>query len=121
MTFGTLWNKVRYWLGFAQLVAPIAVEDLPDELESSKLYLIGVDPAPWSAALLCPCGCGSRIQLSLIENDEPSWQLRSNADGSITLHPSVWRIRGCRSHFFIRGNRIVWARDVTSQSASSRA
>ncbi|MDM9644782.1 DUF6527 family protein [Rhizobium sp. S163] len=25
-----------------------------------------------------------------------------------TLHPSVWRNSGCRSHFWVRRGRIAW-------------
>ncbi len=64
---------------------------------------------PWSAALLCPCGCGGSIQLSLIAGDTPSWRVRRHFNGSVTLHPSVWGKTGCRSHFFLRRGRIVWA------------
>ena len=93
------------------------VEDLPDELAPQRLYLIGEQPHPWSAALLCPCGCGTTIQLSLIKEDRPSWRARRHFSGSVTLRPSVWRTRGCRSHFFLRRGRIVWSRSVQGDAA----
>jgi len=33
-----------------------------------------------------------------------------NRDGTITLKPSVWRTKGCRSHFLVRNSRIDWCR-----------
>ena len=42
------------------------VDDLPDVLAPARLYLIGDPPRPWSAAMLCPCGCAATIQLSLV-------------------------------------------------------
>lgn len=104
------WQRVRSWFGLPQKIAPASVEDLPDELETSTLYLVGQQQQPWSAALLCPCGCQAVIQLSLIQDDDPRWRVTFNADQTVTLHPSIWRIKGCRSHFFVRSNRIVWAR-----------
>ena len=41
------------------------VEDLPDVLEPFTVYLAGEDGHLWAAALLCPCGCGERMQESL--------------------------------------------------------
>ena len=91
-----------------------ALEDQPDEMEPRTLYLIGDLGAPWSAALICPCGCKEVIQLSLVKNDSPRWRHRSHADGTISLDPSIWRTKGCRSHFHIRSGRVIWARDKRS-------
>lgn len=106
-----LWRRLQQWLGLKKFVIPTQVEDLPDALELSRLYLVGSEAEPWSAALLCPCGCRSLIQLSLIVDDDPRWTLSYDVNRSATLHPSIWRIKGCRSHFFIRANEIIWAKD----------
>jgi len=81
--------------------------ELPDRLKPRKIYLLGT-PEPWSAALLCPCGCQQTIQISLLKNDSPSWRLRLNKRGQPSLSPSVWRKKGCRSHFFLTSGRIIW-------------
>ena len=78
-----------------------------------RLYLVGEDTGPWSAALLCPCGCEATIQLSLLPDDEPSRRAVRHFNGSVSLRPSVWRTRGCRSHFFLRRGRIVWTGTVS--------
>jgi hypothetical protein len=82
-------------------------EELPDKLKKHKLYAIG-EGVPWLAALQCPCGCGEIVQLSLLENDRPRWRLRKEKDGTATLSPSIWRSKGCKSHFFLRNGLIVW-------------
>jgi hypothetical protein len=87
------------------------VEDPPDELDDNVVYLIADGGPPWSATFVCPCGCKERISLSLIPRDRPNWRATVNNDG-ITLHPSVWRKKDCRSHFFIRGGRVLWAREL---------
>lgn len=84
-------------------------EELPVSLKSRTLYILG-SPKPWSVALLCPCGCKNPIQLSLLENDFPSWQLLLGPKGQPTLEPSIWRTNGCRSHFFMRNGKIIWCR-----------
>lgn len=106
-----LWRKLRQWIGLREFVVPVEVEDLPDSLEPNKLYLIGSPMQPWSAALICPCGCRAVIQLSLIKNDDPRWTLSYDEIRSATLHPSIWRLKGCRSHFFVRRNEIIWTKD----------
>lgn len=83
-------------------------EDLPDELAPSTLYLVGDGPHRWAAAMICPCGCGEVIQLNLLIRVRPSWTVQEHADGTVSLSPSVWRTKGCRSHFIVRRSRIEW-------------
>lgn len=91
----------------------VRVDELPDVLKQRSLYLIG-DGAPWSAALLCPCGCRDVIQLSLLHGDSPRWRLSFDGDELPTLVPSIRRTQGCRAHFFLRHGRVVWSDDVTN-------
>lgn len=86
------------------------VDDLPEILEREIVYLVGDGRKPWSASLICPCGCGEIISLSLITNDDPRWRATSHWNGTVTIHPSIWRTKGCKSHFFIRRGKIVWAK-----------
>jgi hypothetical protein len=83
------------------------VSDLPDQLLSQTLYVIG-EGTPWSGAMVCPCGCDSLIHLSLLKDDSPRWTVEISFFGLPTLAPSVWRTRECRAHFFLRGGRILW-------------
>lgn len=85
-------------------------EDPPEILKEGVVYLIGDDGVPWSAAFVCPCGCKERISLSLIPRDRPSWRATVGKNG-ITLYPSIWRKKGCLSHFFIRGGQVLWAKE----------
>lgn len=56
----------------------------------------------------CPCGCGREVTLSLNSNIQPYWNIRIKND-KVTLSPSVY-LTGfqCKSHFFIRNNKIDW-------------
>jgi hypothetical protein len=84
-------------------------EKFPTVLSPANSYLVG-EQKPWSAALVCPCGCKDVIQLSLLPNDSPKWTATSDRKGMPTLSPSVWRTTGCRSHFFLRQGSIVRCR-----------
>jgi hypothetical protein len=97
----------------------VSVDELPDSLAQRRLYLIG-SGVPWSAALICPCGCGEVIQLSLLPDDSPSWTVSFDRDGLPALSPSVWRTKGCRSHFFLRHGTIVWFRGTGAVQRHAR-
>lgn len=84
------------------------VNEFPELLESGTLYVAGEEPDIWAAAMLCPCGCGDAIELNLLKQASPCWTIRQRSDGSVTLRPSIWRTKGCRSHFLIRNSRIDW-------------
>lgn len=86
------------------------VDEFPDLLKPSTLYVAGEDLHTWAAALLCPCGCGAVIELNLLRQASPCWSVRHHRDGSVSLMPSIWRSKGCRSHFFIRNSKIDWCR-----------
>lgn len=99
----------RFWF-YRKYVLCIFVAEIPDRLNERRIYLIGDDSEPWSAALLCPCRCGAVIQLSLLSSDSPTWRLSIDDVGLPTLSPSIWRTTGCRSHFYLRSGLIVWYR-----------
>lgn len=84
------------------------VEDPPDTVLSNYVYLIGEYRQPWSAMFLCPCGCKDVVALSLIRNDRPRWRAREHSNGTVTISPSVWRTKGCRSHFFVQRGKVIW-------------
>ncbi len=88
------------------------VDRLPTLFADKKLYLIGDDECEWGAAMSCPCGCRSIIQLSLAPDSRPSWRVRRHRDGTVSLLPSVWRTVGCRSHFVLYKGRIFWCRNM---------
>lgn len=80
----------------------------PNNLKSRDLYLAREDDENWAIALNCPCGCGDRIELQLIPELSPNWRLVSNNQKFPTLHPSIWRTTGCKSHFWVKKGHIHW-------------
>lgn len=86
----------------------VRVDELPDKLEQAKVYLAGEGAYLWAAAMICPCGCGQVIELNLLKQARPCWSAEEHADGTVSLEPSVWRQKGCRSHFIVRHGRIHW-------------
>lgn len=84
-------------------------DDLPEKLEKHRVYILGEPSDPWAVALECPCGCRAIIQLNLLREAKPRWEYSISYNRAITIKPSVWRKAGCKSHFFIRKGKIVWA------------
>ncbi|MGI8813312.1 MAG: DUF6527 family protein [Pyrinomonadaceae bacterium] len=98
-----LWHKFLYRKNFKC----VAVDEIPETLLARKLYIIGLDE-PWSAALLCPCGCYATIHLSFLQCDSPSWRLSYDENNQLNLAPSIHRTNGCCAHFFLRNGSIIW-------------
>lgn len=60
----------------------------------------------------CPDGCGQMLSVNLDSRSGKAWRLYGRGD-QLTLFPSVWRDDGCKAHFIVWKNRIIWcdARD----------
>ncbi len=86
---------------------PEFVVSVPEPLVEGKLY-VSMEFA--TVIHLCACGCGNKMVTPL---KSAGWELRYNGE-SITLFPSVgcWSFP-CRSHYWIRQNRVVWSGDLT--------
>lgn len=84
------------------------VEFVPADLAEGVLY-ISMQYA--TASHLCPCGCGHRVVTPIGPAD---WLL--TFDGTVTLSPSIGNGQiDCRSHYFIRSNRVSWASPMTDK------
>lgn len=83
-------------------------ENLPETLEKRVLYIVEEDGFDEQAAMLCPCGCKRVLQMNLLTDERPCWRVTRHEDGTATLHPSVWRKKDCRSHFWFREGRVHW-------------
>lgn len=89
-------------------------EDPPDRAMPKTLYIVTEDGEPWSAAMLCPCGCGATLHMNLLLDERPVWRVTHYGDGTSSLHPSVWRQKECRAHFWFRRGRVYWTADQSS-------
>ncbi|MBL8792473.1 MAG: hypothetical protein JNM56_01070 [Planctomycetia bacterium] len=108
-----LWRFLTgWWRRNPTLITAHRVGELPATLQPGKLYVEGEGSHIWSVALLCPCGCGHALQMNMLADTHPRWQLTIHEDATTTLYPSVWRQVGCRSHFFLRRGRVEWCAAV---------
>jgi hypothetical protein len=84
-----------------------SLSDVPAKT-GGALYVVGDrDKAKW-AALSCPCKCGARIDVNLMQSRKPAWTITYQGD-TASFKPSLWRPKGtCGSHFWIARNQINW-------------
>ena len=89
------------------MLEPAFVTTIPEDLAEGTLY-ISVEYGIMMHR--CACGCGHAVSTPISPTD---WQLSYDGE-AVTVKPSIgnWDYP-CRSHYWIRGNRIVWAEDWT--------
>lgn len=80
-------------------------EFIPEELRDGTLY---ISMRFATVSHLCACGCKAKVVTPLKPTD---WKLTFDGK-TITLDPSIgnWNFP-CRSHYWIRNNRVQWAED----------
>lgn len=66
----------------------------------------------------CPCGCSDIIAINLDPRVGPAWELRISQT-RLSLRPSVWRTTGCKSHFVLSDDKVLWYSDKTQTSPDS--
>lgn len=92
----------------ARRITIVEADTPPPKLPRRNLVLAREDNEDWAVAFRCPCGCGKRLELLLIEEAKPNWSINISKEGKPTLHPSVWLKGGCKSHFWLRNGKIIW-------------
>lgn len=85
-------------------IRPEFVEFIPDNIKEGVLY---ISIRYGTATHMCTSGCGEIVVTPIKLTD---WTLIWNGE-TVSLYPSIgnWSLP-CRSHYWIRDNKIVWAR-----------
>lgn len=90
-------------------LVPEFVEYVPEVLADGVIY---ISIRYTTAVHRCCCGCGIEVATPIRPTD---WQLVFDGE-SVSLFPSIgnWGLP-CRSHYWIRRNRVHWARSWTAR------
>lgn len=102
------WRKLLEWLLPARRVQYVQGVTLPAAMPRRALVVVEDDGEQLTAGMRCPCGCNSIIELLLIREIRPSWELSIDLRGRPSLSPSIWRQVGCRAHFWLRDGKVIW-------------
>ena len=88
-------------------IRPEFVEFIPKDRKEGVVY---VSMQYATAVHNCLCGCGQKVVTPL---SPVGWRLMFDGEG-ISLSPSIgnWEFP-CRSHYFIRRNRVLWAGNMS--------
>tara|TARA_B100000614_G_scaffold261281_1_gene290392 strand:- start:2265 stop:2609 length:345 start_codon:yes stop_codon:yes gene_type:complete len=91
-------GKKRYFAIFA--------DDPPKHLKKWIVYIVGPEGHSWCAIFQCPCGCKESIHLNLLPQGHPKWSHIVHRNSSVSFQPSIWRKKGCKSHFFLKRGMV---------------
>jgi hypothetical protein len=108
MTSPLWWRRLKAHLLPARRLRIVEGDSLPTVLPRRDVLLARDRGEDWCVGMRCPCGCGCHIELLVIREAAPRWDLATDRQGLPTLKPSVWLQTGCRSHFWLRHGRIQW-------------
>lgn len=104
------WNTVLRYCRFIDY-GVVELANRPKQIPERTIVIIGSGTKKKWILLMCPCGCGETLTLSLMQSHKPNWKASKDKWSRVTLSPSVWKNDGCRSHFFIKKGKILWAGD----------
>lgn len=102
------WRRMKAFLTPPRSLMIVQGDTLPARLPHLNFVLARDGDEDWSVGVRCPCGCGDRLEMMLLPEIRPRWDLSLDAKGHVTLYPSVWRKSGCGSHFWVRKGKIIW-------------
>lgn len=77
------------------------------KLHSPGDYVFVVRGLPRAIVMVCPDGCGENITINLDRRTGKAWRKYETGE-KLTIYPSVWRDTGCRAHFIVWKDRIIW-------------
>lgn len=107
-------NIRRWWrdtwarFGPTRRLVLVEGDSLPKSVPRRNIVLAREDGEDWCVGMHCPCGCGDVIELLLILEAKPRWDISIDSRDRPSLAPSVWRKTGCKSHFWLRKGRVQW-------------
>lgn len=106
-------QRIASWLnkfGPGRKLIVVQGDSLPSRMPYRDVVLARDDGEDWCVGLRCPCGCGRVIELLVVPEASPRWNITIESTGRPTLHPSVWLKDGCRSHFWLRNGKVQWCK-----------
>lgn len=94
----------------SDMVRPVFVETIPADSGELKAGILYISMKYNTLVHRCPCGCGGLSEVGL----HPATRKLIYDGQNVSIEPSIGvRTLKCRSHYWIRKNRIVWGRPLS--------
>lgn len=74
-------------------------DSLPKLMPLRASVVAAEDDEFWCVGLKCTCGCGYTIELPVIKEAKPRWDIQINSENKISLYPSVF-LKKVVNHIF---------------------
>ncbi len=84
------------------------VSEIPVKIKNDVIYIVQEGTEPETLVFNCPCGCKESVYLNLLKDTFPVWTYMTEKR-RISVFPSVVRKKGCRSHYWIKKGKVIWA------------
>lgn len=81
----------------------------PENIQKGIVYVVGGKEYIKWAYIKCPDGCGDIIMLNLSRKNSAIWKVKQDKIGRVSIKPSIHKLDGCKSHFWIKKGNILWA------------
>ena len=108
-------RRLLVWLGLVQspdlVVRVVTDHPAPASLKPGCIYVVRVQGYQKWAYFRCPADQHEVIQLSLMSNRRPNWEIKLDWLGRPTLDPSVRQLDGSFAHFWVKNGRVEWCFD----------
>ena len=90
----------------------VADHPTPESIKLGYIYIVGGSGYRKWAYFRCPAKTGEIIQLSLMPNHRPKWEIAIDSLNRPTVNPSVRQLEGSYAHFWIKSGCIEWCEDT---------
>lgn len=98
------------------LVLGVSGHPVPETIRHGFIYVVSEGKYKKWAYLRCPADQNEIIQLSLMPNRRPRWEVTVDALDRPTIYPSIRQLDGSYAHFWIKRGHIEWCEDSGKRS-----
>ena len=117
----TLVRVLLIWLGVISrpdlLIRIVSDHPAPESIEPGCIYVVGERGYKKWAYFRCPADKKEIIQLSLMQNHRPKWDVTIDSLNRPTVYPSVRQLDGSYAHFWIKKGCVEWCEDSGIKSS----
>ncbi len=111
-----MWRRLLIWLGVISkpdfLALLVTDHPLHDSIRPGYVYIVGGNGYQKWAYLRCPSSTSNEvIQLSLMPNHRPRWQVKIDRLGRPSIYPSIRLTDDSYAHFWLKKGMIKWCAD----------